>query len=225
MIFEFYLDAVCSFMLFLIENACCCCENYDSTNQKLKCKRRILLIRVTLGLMFNIAAFITVCVVSKEIFIQKETALGIFWSIVVFTLISYITIGISVWLNDKNDDDELLIKMISYRIYEIEFDILVLFYSLVLSNWEMTDFSTATTLLACIDTLTNTILLGKNSYDLKGGHKQDLPAYLICGVIIPPLVPVVLFFTEIGLKIRGRKKNVYSKSPDLINLDIHIFTR
>jgi len=54
----------------------------------------------------------------------------------------------------------------AYRFHEIIFDLLVLFYSLELSEWDMTEFATATTVLSCLDVVVNCAILGRNFYDV-----------------------------------------------------------
>ncbi|CAG2220370.1 unnamed protein product [Mytilus edulis] len=161
-------------------------------------KKRALLIRITLGLFFNITAFITVCVVNREIFIEGKTALGLFIYIVVFTVISYIAIEVAVWINcyaDDMEDTDILTSMIYYRLYEIEFDVLVFFYTLVLSDWKLTEFTTATTCLASVDIVINIIMLGKNFYDVKDTECRF--CYPLCFVMIP-VIPII----HIVMKIR-----------------------
>lgn len=213
---KFYLDVVCTFLLKVFDNISCCGESqYRSDGddeqkikkRELKRKTRILLIRVTLGLIFNVAGFITICVVNKEIFIEGNAARGLFITIVVFLVMSYIITEIGVWIwNYHNDNpDNLHLSMIFYRLYEIEFDVLVFFYSLVLSDWEMTEFTTATTVLACSDTVINIIILGRNWYDYKGEAKCILIIiFLIFGVLLPPFLPIIFLIMIIHARLPSR---------------------
>lgn len=175
---DFYLDLMCTFLLQVFEHVFCCgnqiANNPDLDEKKKKklyatWKRRILLIRVIFGFIFNICGFITVCVMNKETFIEETYALGLFITIIVFTLTSYILIELAVWFGEFLFDD--LICMIFYRVHEIEFDVLVFFYSLVLSDWKMTEFTIATTVLASSDILINIIILIRNCYDLQSIYK------------------------------------------------------
>ncbi|CAG2220364.1 unnamed protein product [Mytilus edulis] len=204
---DFYLDIGCSFLLTVFENVSCCGNDKVSNSQSPKDtrrKRRVLLTRITFGLIFNIAAFITVCVVNEEIFIEGKTALGLFITIVVFTMITYIVIKVSVWIAHVDRDDSLLDHMIFYRLYEIEFDILVFIYSLYLSYWKITEFTTTTTVLGCVDILVNIIILGRNVYDSK--EKTDALLYICFGIFLAPLVPFV--FLIIMLKREAARLQV-----------------
>lgn len=63
---EFYLDVGCTFLLNMVEILFCCDRDKYSVDQdaresrRTKWKGRVLLIRVTLGFIFNITAFVTV---------------------------------------------------------------------------------------------------------------------------------------------------------------------
>lgn len=63
----------------------------------------------------------------------------------------------------SNCDDYITeTSIVHYRICEIEFDILFLCYSLVLSDWEMAEFIKAITTLISVDIFINFIILGRN---------------------------------------------------------------
>ncbi|CAC5407712.1 unnamed protein product [Mytilus coruscus] len=170
---DFYVDSATACFLACFGNTC---ENHDFEdileNREI-CKYRILQIRIVLGIVFNIIGFIAVVAVNNENYKESNAALGFFILIVTFILIYYggflgLTCLLREVLKEGGDEKETGLRvMIIYRVLEIEFDIFVLFYSLVLSEWEMTDFSIATTILASIDIGASISALLKNCYDTK----------------------------------------------------------
>lgn len=189
MTIPFYLDLGCSFLLYVVEHTSCCekrtihsedqkIKDAQKKEHRLKWQTRILFFRTTFGLITNIATFIAVCVVNKKTFVDNPAALGIFIFIVVFTALTYISTELVIWLirNELYNIDDVLRSMIIYRIYEIEFDILMLYFSLVLSDWEMNQFTKATTVLALVDIGVNIIILARNVYDIEN-KKQNVLYY------------------------------------------------
>jgi hypothetical protein len=81
--------------------------------------------------------------------------------------------------------------MAAYRFHEIIFDLLVLFYSLVLSEWEMTEFATATTVLSSLDIVVNCVILGRNWYDVCTRARKK-----------PDIIITVFYFTVINQNFR-----------------------
>lgn len=203
----FYLDLGCTFLLYVVEHASCCGKRIiHSKDQKisdeqekehqLKWQTRILFIRTTFGLISSIATFIAVCVVNIETIVAKPAALGLFIFIVVFTALSYISTELVIWLirNELYNIDDVLRSMIVYRIYEIDFDILMLYYSLVLSDWEMNQFTTATTVLACGDICVNIIILARNVYDTE--NKNTMCCTILKTVFFPPFLPLYTLYLQ-----------------------------
>lgn len=197
MAIEFYLDLFCTFLLHVYEQVSCCGDKNpnieDETTRKeygSKWKTRILLIRVVFGFIFNVSGFITVCILNKETYIEDRYAQGLFISIITFTGTSYILIELGVWFVRKVSSN--LICMIFYRVHEIQFDVLMFFYSLVLSDWEMTDFTIATTVLACSDIVMNIIILIRNCYDLDADIRRYVLYAVLFGFLFPPLLTIFL---------------------------------
>lgn len=202
---KFYLDLGCTFLLNVIEHVFCCGERDAQNNrnldggERLNWNKSILVIRITLGLIINVTAFITVCVVNKETFVEGKTARGLFITIVVFTVLAYLAMEVLVWLDTSGADSKhILLYMIPYRTFEIEFDILVGFYSLVLSNWNMKLFTTTTTVLAIVDLVVNIIILGRNCYGYDNKHITII--IMLCGILLPPFLPIVAFMSIIRNK-------------------------
>lgn len=167
----FYLDIISTFLLNMYE---LCSKTKVDVSKESKDKRRneaqqrILRIRIGIGFTVNIVGFIIVCVLNRDSFISGATALGLFSTIIVYTVLFYSTITMILQILctggiiSKQDQNSC---MACYRIYEIVFDTFILFYSLVLSKWEMTEFTTATTVMACLDIFFNIFLCLKNLRD------------------------------------------------------------
>ena len=173
MTFDFYLDITCSFILQVFENVCCH-DKEQSREKQIKFKVRDLIIRILFGFLTNIAVFISICVMNMETFIDGPTALGLFCVIILHTIILYGTVTVYLLCSytpgtetlEFDEDRDGPTTMAAYRFHEIIFDLLVLFYSLVLSEWEMTEFATATTVLSSLDIVVNCVILGRNWYDV-----------------------------------------------------------
>lgn len=153
----------------------------EKEKQQLNWKRRILLTRVTFGLIFNIVGFITVCVVNRNIYLDAKSAKGLFITIVVFTVMPYSITVVHVWFT-KHNIKKTNLAMVFYRYFEILFDVLVLFYSLVLSELELTEFTKATSVLSCVDIFINIIMLGRNCYDIY--KKDDITNYIYISIVL-----------------------------------------
>lgn len=207
MTIPFYLDLGCSFLLYVVEHTSCYEKRIiHSEDQKiidaqkeehrLKWQTRILFFRTTFGLITNIATFIAVCVVNKKTFVDIPAALGLFIFIVMFTALTYISTELVIWLirNELYNIDDVLRSMIIYRIYEIEFDILMLYFSLVLSDWEMNQFTKATTVLALADIGVNIIILAKNVYDVE--NKNKMCCTILKTICFPPFQPLYTLYLQ-----------------------------
>lgn len=133
-------------------------------------------------------------------------------------MIAYLVITVSVWIAHVERDDSLLDHMIFYRLYEIEFDILVFIYSLYLSYWQITEFTTATTVLGCVDILVNIIILGRNVYDSK--ERYDALLYICFGIFLAPLVP--FGFLIIVLKREAAHLQVSAEQKSCTQMDIDV---
>lgn len=195
----FFLDVTCTFLLHVGEQVLCCGSNLSSSSNlnaeqkeeyKMRWQRRVLLFRVLFGFLINISGFITMCVLHKETFIEGRAALGLFTIIIMFTVTSYIVIEFVVLLGTNID---YLICMVFYRVHEIEFDVFMFFYSQVLTNWKMTEFSTATTVLAMLDIVLNTCMLSRNCYDINSNDRRFVVTALLCGCWFPPFLTFFLF--------------------------------
>jgi hypothetical protein len=196
MTFDFYLDITCSFILQVFENVCCHDEE-QSREKQIKFKVRVLIIRILFGFLTNIAVFISICVMNMETFIDGPTALGLFCVIILHTIILYGTVTVYLLCSytpgtealEFDEDRDGPTTMAAYRFHEIIFDLLVLFYSLVLSEWEMTEFATATTVLSCLDIVVNCVILGHNWYDVctRARKKPDIlaPVCVLCVTFLP----------------------------------------
>lgn len=191
---DFYLDITCSFILNVFENVFCCGDDKSREKQN-KSKVIILIIRILFGFLTNISVFICICVINRDTFIDGATAIGLFCVIIVHTIILYGTVTAYLIYShapetgDFDEDRDGPTTMASYRFNEIIFDLLVLFYGLVLSDWEMTEFATATTVLSSLDIAVNCVILGRNWYDVctRARKKPDIsaPVCVLCVTFLP----------------------------------------
>lgn len=194
MTFDFYLDITCSFILQVFENVVCH-DKEQSREKQNKSKVIVLIIRILFGFLTNIAVFISICVINRDTFIDGATAIGLFCVIILHTIILYGTVTVSLLCSNTpgtgefDEDRDGPMTMAAYRFHEIVFDLLVLFYSLVLSEWEMTEFATATTVLSCLDIVVNCVILGRNWYDVctRASNRPDMlaPVCVLCVTFLP----------------------------------------
>lgn len=177
----FYLDIISSFLLNIYELWSVNVLEIEKEERRIKAKRKILFIRLTVGCTSNIVGFILVCALNQENFLSGATAIGLFATILLDSFALVLTTALCLRILHKgtgpiSDFDENDALMYGYRTYEIGFDVLILFYSLVLSDWEMTEFTTATTVLASLDILLNSSMAVKyayDRYDIKDAKKTD----------------------------------------------------
>lgn len=108
---------------------------------------------------------------NKDSYISGATAIGLFSTTILYTILLYtlvtlvLLIGIYLENGEITPQVDKSLYMACYRIFEIVFDIFLLFYSLVLSKWKMTDLTTATTVIAYLDIFFNISLFFKNACD------------------------------------------------------------
>ncbi|CAG2228970.1 unnamed protein product [Mytilus edulis] len=169
----FYLDIVSTFLLNMYE--ICHSSKVGITDEQKKDRRhkietKLLFVRIAVGFSVNIVGFILVCALNRDTYISGSTATGLFSTIIVYTILLYtlVTLFLLWSLYYKHDEFTLTSQknnlMTAYRVFEIVFDIFILFYSLVVSKWEVTDFTTATTVIACFDIILNISLCYKHCY-------------------------------------------------------------
>ncbi|CAC5401166.1 unnamed protein product [Mytilus coruscus] len=163
---------------------------------------------MALGFLCNAAAIITLCVVNQNVYITGNATKGLFITIVIFTVLSFLIMKCIAFPLDLDDKCSLTF-LIGHRIYEIEYDIVVCVYSLLLSNWEMAKLAIVITVLAIIDITASAISLIKNSYDLK---KQETH---IWELLIPICVFIFVPFPAlciIAMLCSGSTTNNFSSS-------------
>jgi hypothetical protein len=187
----------------VFENVLCCDDEEKSREKQIKFKVRVLAIRILFGFLTNIAVFISICVINRDTFIDNPTALGLFCIIILHIVILYGTVTVYLLCSSSPETTEEFDEdiygprtMTAYRFHEIIFDLLVLFYSLVLSEWEMTEFATATTVLSCLDIVVNCVILGRNWHDVckyNRSERRCLEIINICTDCAPAGVLWVIF--------------------------------
>lgn len=130
--------------------------------------RHLPLFRVGLGFILNTVGFIVICVIYKDAFLSTATTKGLFGVIIIYIAVFYgvvITIIIGYYSNSNKKEKTAYFGF--YKMFDTGFDLLCLFYSLVLSEWEMTDFSKATTILASFDMFIDICIIIKNVFDYR----------------------------------------------------------
>ena len=117
-------------------------------------KVKIFLCRVGLGYLLNIVGFLIVCFTNRDTENEEDYAFFLFCIIVIFAVCLYAFITFilvyNVCTSTKEEMSEAVLDsyMMTYRILEIVFDVLVLVYSFIFSEWELTEFTIATTALS-----------------------------------------------------------------------------
>lgn len=169
-------DIISSFLLNIYELCSVNVLENEKEERRIKAKRKILFIRLTVGCTTNIVGFILVCALDQENFLSGSTALGLFSTILLYSFTLILTTALCLRILHKgtgpiSDFDENDALMYGYRTSEIGFDIFILFYSLVVSEWKMNEFTTATTVLASLDILLNFSMLVK--YKVDRGEVED----------------------------------------------------
>lgn len=197
--FQFYVDFGCSFLFYIIELLYLRRNYSHSDNQTVKdtknnriqkiWKERIFIIRLALGLLCNAAIIISICVLKKDVCIAGNVAKGLFITIVIFTVLSFLIMEYIACGIDPNDECTLTM-LIGHRIYEIQYDIVLCVYCLLLSNWVMTKLAIVINVLSTIDITISAISLIKNVCDLKNETNVLTVLFPICVFIFIPF-PVV----------------------------------
>ncbi|XP_052087133.1 uncharacterized protein LOC127724244 [Mytilus californianus] len=171
----FYIDLLCSFMLGHYDSF----ANYVGTKHQNETKIiikkiRILLLRLGIGYLINIALFLIVCFVNRKTKDEGDGGFLLFCAIVIFAVCFYAFITFSLVyrisrFSSNVDDPKAEYKvskyqkfMMVYKCLDVIFDIAVLLYSFILSDWELTAFTIAATAVLCTDVTLNVIVLMKN---------------------------------------------------------------
>lgn len=140
--------------------------------------------------MCNAAIIISICVLKKDVYIAGNVAKGLFITIVIFTVLSFLIMEYIACVMDPDDKCTLTI-LIGHRIYEIQYDIVLCVFCLLLSNWVMTKLAIVIYVLSTIDITVSAISLIKNINDLKKMETNVMTVLInICVFIFIPL-PVV----------------------------------
>ena len=158
---------------------------------------------------------------------KNEFFASAFRQIVLTYLIIYVMLfyGIyTVWFVNRLseeilfDVEKLKIYLTMYRCFEIHFAAVILFYNLLISNFEMSTFTIAGTVLACLDMLINIIELGiALSYRLfvESRSLPDVICVTLMGTVLSVLmVPFLMISVYLGLL-------VYRPCCDVENGDIN----
>lgn len=177
---DFYLDILCTFFLNIYETFASGGKSSEKDNEE-KLKVKILLCRVGIGYIINVGGFLVVCFTNRDTNDEGDISFFLFCFIVMYTLCFYAFITFmlvyKILVISSSDDLSLDIRferfMMIYRCLEVIFDITVLLYSLILSGWEMTEFTIATTVLSLSDILVNCLMIVKNCCDCKKEERSS----------------------------------------------------
>lgn len=228
--FEFYVDLGCSFLFHVVKLLYLSRKYSNSDNEDVRdrenhklqniWKRRVFIIRVTLGFLCNAAAIITLCVLHQDFYIAGNVSKGLFITIVIFTALSFINMERFACIIDFDDSDDtndvLAFLIFWHRIYEIEYDIVFCVYCLVLSDWVMTKYTIVTIVLALIDITVSFILLVKNIYHFKPDELKwelillifyPLPTFYVNIILSDVVIDIYLFnlYVYISSKLNIKK--------------------
>ena len=161
--YEFYMDIISSFLL--------TSYLYKGKTEDLIIiwKNKIYFMRVLLGFICNMTCFVVVCVVNKDMLIEGPVAKGMFGIIIIHVVIMYATELCMVCATCGRTDDKtkhFLELSAHYKVNDIIFDIMLIFYSIVTSDWFQQYFTLVVTVILCIDILLNLIFCIKACWDL-----------------------------------------------------------
>ena len=161
--YEFYMDIISSFLL-----TSCLCKG-KTEDLIIIWKNKIYFIRVLLGFICNMTCFVVVCVVNKDMLIEGPAAKGMFGIIIIYVVIMYATELCMVCATCGRTGDKtkhFLELSAHYKVNDIIFDIMLIFYSAVISNWFLTYFTLVVTVILCMDILLNLIICIEACCDL-----------------------------------------------------------
>lgn len=188
--FEFFADMTSSVLLMLF-------SRFSNKESDIGRKSKTYFVRIILGLIMSIAAFTAVCLIYKETFINYKAAIGLFSMIIIhlvwITLSELITNCVD-WDIDIEDDNinKYIILSAANKLRDIVFDIYLLFYSLILSEWEMTYFSITIIVLFVSDILCNFTLILITVYMKFEGRDEEeenklflLAFFFFCPIFTP----------------------------------------
>lgn len=187
---DLYLDILCSILLFIYNKKCCCKDSVRVFKEE---NKNVFKTRITLGFICNVASLILICVLNRETFVKETTALGLFVTIILFISLSYIIVVVTIYfVLTEITEAGIFHFMILYRIYEIELDLLLFFYGIVVSNWELTPFASITTALASVDIALNLIILVLNI--IKSEHREGnlICIFVVLPIFFPVIMPIIL---------------------------------
>lgn len=161
--YEFYMDIISSFLL--------TSYLYKGKTEDLIIiwKNKIYFMRVLLGFICNMTCFVVVCVVNEDMLIEGPAAKGMLGIIIIHVVIMYATELCMVCATCGRTDDKtkhFLELSAHYKVNDIIFDIMLIFYSIVTSDWFQQYFTLVVTVILCIDILLNLIFCIKACWDL-----------------------------------------------------------
>ena len=198
--FDFYLEHAFRFVEDLVE-ICATPTNKLQKHERLERKKSLHIFHIILGAIFGFITLPLLYLQNPEIINEGKTAKILFIYIAIGFLLSY---GVGTIILIKINTNcyvkrNLNLSMIIARTGKIHFDTIVLFYSLIISDWEMTCFSVPATVLAILDIIFNSCKVMRNiieTYDLSDKCTSILQGFFmfILGYVMYPLLFIFVIF-------------------------------
>lgn len=212
---EFYIDITCTTILGLFDifidkfyegsdessNIPSTTDN-NSEHRRNETKKTILGGRVVFGFIISAMIFIISSIMNKETIRDEKGALAFCAIIAVYTVLFYYVIvyAVLLFLPDQVTDYKQRYHTLSfaYRFCETIFDILMLFYSLILSRFEMTTITMVVTVVSVSDLILNIGFLISNICQINGEDREHLIVFVVICVFCPFLIPVIVIYSCIA---------------------------
>ena len=152
---DFYIDIGSSCLVQVLET----CDCNTSVEKR---KYHVLQFRVFVGFCTNLAVLIYLCASNADSFYENSTRIGLLSTLIWLLTFKYsATTFIALYKpdddtfrTDENDENNVNIRLICYRLFEIDYDIFILFYGFELSDYEMTDIARVLTVYSIEITVT-----------------------------------------------------------------------
>lgn len=150
MYFEVYLDFISTASFFIFTS------RSHSSNDFLRTK--IYIVRVIFGIIVNTASLVIICIIHKTM-LPSGTPHIILYTVIIFHLMwmfmTELFVSYSICCRTVGNMMYLLLIGANYRLLDIVFDLYLVLYSIMLSDWKMTELSITIITFFCIDIFLN----------------------------------------------------------------------
>ncbi len=189
--YEFYVDITSSILLMS-------CLWKGKTEDLVRIwKNKIYFIRVLLGFICNMTCFVVVCVVNKDMYIEGPAAKGLFGIIIIHVVIMYATelcVVCAPCDHTVYRTKYFLELSAHYKVNDIIFDIILIFYSIVISDWLLTYATLVVTVILCMDILLNLILYIKACCDVYQTEEEASMPLTVAATCCPMCIIIELWW-------------------------------